>query len=63
MSEHTPKIEDYVDVSLKASALDCNVPEKFCILPRNFANASKKDELLHEESTTTIIKILKKRRN
>ena len=60
MVEDSIQVIDYVDVSKKALDLNCNSPTKFCVLPRNFADVTNKDELLHEENTTTIIKILKK---
>ena len=60
MVEDIPLIVDYVDVSKKATDLGCNQPTKFCILPRNFAEVSSKEELLNEENTITIRKILKK---
>lgn len=44
----------FVDVEARASELGCNVPEGIAILPRNFASAETREELLHEDSTVTV---------
>jgi len=48
------KISDYVDVRLKAHALGLNAPTGLAILPRNIAEATTADELLHESSAIAL---------
>lgn len=45
---------DYINVADKASALGCNIPTELALLPRNFAEAGTKQELLHEDEATTV---------
>ena len=59
MIKDSIQILDYIDVGQKAKELGCNVPNKMCILPRNFVSVTSKDELLHEENTDTVTKVLK----
>ena len=47
-------ITDYIDVRLQARALGLNAPTGLAILPRNIAEATRADELLHESSATTL---------
>lgn len=48
------EILDYVDVVERARTLDCNVPSAIAILPRNFATAKTKKELIHQGSAPTV---------
>lgn len=59
MSENNIHVSDYVDVTQQAKALDCNVPAGVTILPRNFDTATSKDQLYHEDTTSSMKKILK----
>jgi len=57
MSEETITIEDYVNVEEKSFQLGCNVPTSLSLLPRNFKDATSKNELIHEGTTATIRKL------
>ena len=59
MEKDNIQVLDYIDVDKKAKELGCIVPTKLCILPRNFPSATSKEELLHEENTATVTKVLK----
>jgi len=48
------RVEEYLNVKKKALDLSCNVPDSIAVLPRNFAEARSKEDLLHENETATI---------
>lgn len=48
------ELKDFVDVNRKAEDLGCNLPTSIAVLPRNFEDAKSKDELVHEDTTSTI---------
>ena len=48
------KISDYINVRKRAQELGCNIPTSIAILPRNFATAASKEELIHESTTPTV---------
>ena len=49
----------YVDVRERAEQLGCAIPTMIAILPRNFATAAKKDELVHESNAMTVRTLLR----
>jgi hypothetical protein len=46
--------EDFPDVKKKAEELGCNLPKTLAILPRNFASAKSKNDLVNEETASTV---------
>lgn len=50
----TIQISEYADVKKRALDLGLNVPTGIAILPRNFAEAKSKDELMNETSAPTV---------
>lgn len=48
------KVKEYLDVKKRAEELGCNIPNSLAILPRDFANAKSKGDLLHEDTTSTV---------
>jgi len=52
-------ITDYVDVGSRAKHLGCAVPSKVAILPRNFATADAKSDLVHESNAATVRTLLR----
>jgi hypothetical protein len=48
------KVEEGFDVKKRAGELDCSIPNLITILPRNFANAKSKEELVYEDEAPTI---------
>ena len=48
------QVEDYIDVKEKIGKLGLNRPVLLAILPRNFATAESREELVHEDTTPTI---------
>jgi hypothetical protein len=51
------EIREYIDVFEKSEALECEMPEGYAFLPRNFASAENREELVHESSTASIRKV------
>jgi hypothetical protein len=47
-------ITDYIDVFAKAQSLGLNAPDGIALLPRNFQDATTRDELLHESAVQTV---------
>lgn len=52
-------MSEYVDVESHATDLGCNVPTAWAILPRNFSEASSRDELINESSASTVRTLLR----
>jgi hypothetical protein len=42
------QVTDFVDIQVKAGALDCNMPSGVTVLPQNFHSAKSRDELYYE---------------
>ena len=53
-------IHEYTDVTARAQELGCVAPTNIAILPRNFATATTRAELLHESNVTTVRTLLRK---
>jgi len=47
-------VSDYINVRERAIELDCNIPTGLALLPRNFADAKIKEDLLHESTAPTV---------
>lgn len=56
----TTEVLDYINVEERCLELGCNIPTQLAILPINFDTASSKDELVHEDTTSTIRKLWRK---
>lgn len=48
------QVRDFANVAERCRTLDCDVPTKLAILPRNFETAATKDELVHESEAPTV---------
>jgi hypothetical protein len=48
------EVKEYVDVTQRATELGCHITTGLAVLPRNFASAASKDELLHEDTAPTV---------
>lgn len=48
------RIDDFIDVEAQSRALGCQLPTGLALLPRNFAVALSRDELLHESEMPTV---------
>ncbi len=55
----TATIHPYPDVHATATALGCQDPDKFALLPRGFESAKSKSDLLHEGNADTVRKLLR----
>lgn len=53
------RVSDYIGVEQKALELGYAAPTGLAILPRNFDTATSSDELVHEETTSTIRTLLR----
>ncbi len=51
------KVYEYIDVTSRSLELGCNVPVGFAILPKNFAMARSKNELVHHSATFALRKL------
>jgi hypothetical protein len=47
-------INEFVNVEDRALTLDCEIPTRFALLPRNFSTAESKNELMYESSAATV---------
>ena len=47
-------MSNYVDVKKRVEELHCNMPVSIALLPRNFADARSRDELVHESTAPTV---------
>ncbi len=56
----TVQVSEYIDVKERCLELGKNVPTGLAILPINFDIVSSKDELVHEDSVSTIRKLWRK---
>ncbi len=54
------KVLDYINVKERCIKLGYNIPTELAILPINFDTASSKDELVHEDTASTIRKLWRK---
>lgn len=54
------EVTDYINVAEKAKNLGLEVPEKLSLLPRNFQEALKKEDLIQESSAATVRKLFAK---
>jgi hypothetical protein len=54
------EVLDYIDVKERCVELGCNIPTGLALLPINFDTASSKDELVHEDTASTIRKLWRK---
>jgi len=59
VTEMEPKVttKEYGNVKEMAERLGCNVPTSMAFLPRNFDQATSKDELVHWSSVQTLRKL------
>jgi hypothetical protein len=48
------KVEEGFDVKKRAEELGCSIPNLITVLPRNFADAKSKEELVYEDETPTV---------
>jgi hypothetical protein len=53
------QVHDYISVAGKAAELGCNVPTGLALLPRNFADAKTKKDLIHDSFTATVRVLLR----
>jgi hypothetical protein len=47
-------VDEGFDVKKRAQDLGCSVPNSIAVLPRNFADAKSKEELVHEDEAPTV---------
>lgn len=50
---------DFPVVEERAQSLGCVVPDAIAVLPRNFAEATKREELIHESNAATVRVLLR----
>ena len=55
------RTSDYPDIKKRSEELGLNVPTQIAFIPRNFVNAEKCVDLVHEASVSTLRKLFRKK--